>query len=354
MLTALSIRDVVLIERLDLCVRPWPDCADRRDRRRQVDPAGQPRPRTGRAGRCGPGARGRRAGQRHRLLRAARGTSADARCSPSRDWRPRTRSCFAACWRRDGRSRAFINDQPVGVALLRRAAALLVEVQGQHEQIGLADPAEPRRAARRVRRAAAAARCRPRRHGATWRDAIAALDGGARGDRRGANVTRSGCATRWMNWPAWRRSRTRRSGSRRNASDCSRASGAPRRSPRRSAELAPRDRRSPAPGRGACARPAARCSAWSRRRSRMRPIRPGRRSPRWNAPRRRWPRRRRFLTRLAHEAEADPRLLEQAEERLFALRAVARKHARRGGGAAGAARYAVHAAGRAGYRRRRR
>ena len=42
---------------------------------------------------------------------------------------------------RDGRSRAFINDQPVGVALLRRAGALLVEVQGQHEQFGLADAA---------------------------------------------------------------------------------------------------------------------------------------------------------------------------------------------------------------------
>lgn len=41
---------------------------------------------------------------------------------------------------RDGRSRAFINDQPVGVALLRRSGALLVEVQGQHEQLGLADP----------------------------------------------------------------------------------------------------------------------------------------------------------------------------------------------------------------------
>jgi DNA repair protein RecN (Recombination protein N) len=34
-----------------------------------------------------------------------------------------------------------------------------------------------------------------------------------------------------------------------------------------------------------------------------------------------------LLTRLAHEAEADPRLLEQAEERLFALRGAARKHA---------------------------
>ena len=34
-----------------------------------------------------------------------------------------------------------------------------------------------------------------------------------------------------------------------------------------------------------------------------------------------------LLTRLASEADADPRLLEQAEERLFALRAAARKHA---------------------------
>ena len=42
---------------------------------------------------------------------------------------------------RDGRSRAFVNDQPVGVGMLRRVGALLVEVQGQHEQMGLADPA---------------------------------------------------------------------------------------------------------------------------------------------------------------------------------------------------------------------
>ena len=41
----------------------------------------------------------------------------------------------------DGRSRAFVNDQPVGLALLRRLGATLVEVQGQHDQVGLADPA---------------------------------------------------------------------------------------------------------------------------------------------------------------------------------------------------------------------
>jgi DNA repair protein RecN (Recombination protein N) len=42
---------------------------------------------------------------------------------------------------RDGKSRAFVNDQPVGLTMLRRIGALLVEVQGQNEQVGLADPA---------------------------------------------------------------------------------------------------------------------------------------------------------------------------------------------------------------------
>lgn len=41
----------------------------------------------------------------------------------------------------DGKSRAFVNDQPVGLALLRRLAGTLVEVQGQNEQVGLADAA---------------------------------------------------------------------------------------------------------------------------------------------------------------------------------------------------------------------
>jgi len=39
----------------------------------------------------------------------------------------------------DARSRAYICDQPVGVGLLRRVGAHLVEIQGQHEQMGLAD-----------------------------------------------------------------------------------------------------------------------------------------------------------------------------------------------------------------------
>ncbi len=41
----------------------------------------------------------------------------------------------------EGRSRAFVNDQPVSVTLLRRIGARLVEVQGQFDSGGLTDPA---------------------------------------------------------------------------------------------------------------------------------------------------------------------------------------------------------------------
>ena len=46
---------------------------------------------------------------------------------------------------RDGRSRAFINDQPVSIALLRRVGDGLVEIEGQFEQHGLTDAATHRR-----------------------------------------------------------------------------------------------------------------------------------------------------------------------------------------------------------------
>lgn len=39
----------------------------------------------------------------------------------------------------DGRSRAFVNDQAVGVGVLRDLGALLIEVHGQHETVGLLD-----------------------------------------------------------------------------------------------------------------------------------------------------------------------------------------------------------------------
>ena len=42
---------------------------------------------------------------------------------------------------RDGRSRAFVNDQPATAGLLRQIGELLVEIQGQFERFALAVPA---------------------------------------------------------------------------------------------------------------------------------------------------------------------------------------------------------------------
>ena len=46
--------------------------------------------------------------------------------------------------RADGRSRAFVNDEPASVGLLRQLGDSLVEIQGQFEQRGLLDPANHR------------------------------------------------------------------------------------------------------------------------------------------------------------------------------------------------------------------
>ncbi|WP_428640900.1 DNA repair protein RecN [Roseibium sp.] len=40
----------------------------------------------------------------------------------------------------DGRTRAFVNDQPVSAGLLRQAGSLLVEIHGQHDDRALVDP----------------------------------------------------------------------------------------------------------------------------------------------------------------------------------------------------------------------
>jgi DNA repair protein RecN (Recombination protein N) len=47
---------------------------------------------------------------------------------------------FRRTLRRGGASRAFLNDQPVGAALLAEAGGLLVEIHGQHESVGLMEP----------------------------------------------------------------------------------------------------------------------------------------------------------------------------------------------------------------------
>lgn len=40
---------------------------------------------------------------------------------------------------KEGRSRAYVCDQPISISVLRDVASLLVEIQGQHEQMGLAN-----------------------------------------------------------------------------------------------------------------------------------------------------------------------------------------------------------------------
>jgi DNA repair protein RecN (Recombination protein N) len=87
----------------------------------------------------------------------------------------------------DGRSRAFIDDQPASVGLLKQAGETLVEIQGQFEQQGLLDP-ETHRAAldaygvEAARLAALAAAWRQWRELARERDAATAAIAKARAD----------------------------------------------------------------------------------------------------------------------------------------------------------------------------
>ncbi len=79
----------------------------------------------------------------------------------------------------EGRSRAFVNDQPVSVASLRSLGDLLVEVQGQFEQRGLLDWKGHAALLDAFGRAAARYRAVRLRHKA-WREAQAAVDAAER------------------------------------------------------------------------------------------------------------------------------------------------------------------------------
>ena len=218
----------------------------------------------------------------------------------------------------DGKSRAFINDQPVSVALLKRLGATLVEVQGQHEQVGLADPATH----------------------AGLLDAFGALDG-----------ERSATASAWAAW----RDATRRLAAARDAiasaqreeewlrhavgelTDLAPEEGeedtlaterqklqqGERRAEAIAAalgELAPRDRRAASPARAL--REAAR--ALERLPPPNEEAQPAIQA--LAAAQDALSEAETLLTRLMNETGPDPRRLEQVEERLFALRAAARKH----------------------------
>jgi DNA repair protein RecN (Recombination protein N) len=225
---------------------------------------------------------------------------------------------------KDGRSRAFVNDHPVGVGLLRRIGALLVEVQGQHEQMSLADPASHAGlldafGVPESLRAAAAESWR------VWRDALQVLDKAkeaiATAERdeewlRHAVDELATLAPRIGEEETLARERQRLQQNERRAEAIAAAL----------AELTPRDRRN--------AGPAASLRSAVRSLQRLAPsgqpdVGGNPADPAMSALERAeeaLAEAETLLTRLIADADVDPRLLEQSEERLFALRASARKH----------------------------
>jgi DNA repair protein RecN (Recombination protein N) len=227
---------------------------------------------------------------------------------------------------KDGRSRAFVNDHPVGVGLLRRIGALLVEVQGQHEQMSLADPASHAGlldafGVPSALRTAVAASWR------VWRDALVLLEkareaiAAAERDEewlRHAVDELATLAPRIGEEEALARERQRLQQSERRAEAITAAL----------AELTPRDRRNSGPA--ASLRAAAR--SLQRLAPSGQPDAAGAGNPADPAmaalerAEEALAEAETLLTRLVADADVDPRLLEQSEERLFALRASARKH----------------------------
>jgi DNA repair protein RecN (Recombination protein N) len=223
---------------------------------------------------------------------------------------------------RDGRSRAFVNDQPVSAGLLRRLAALLVEVQGQHDQIGLADPAahgpllDGFGVTPALTSAVAAA-------WTSWRTETTALDAARRAMAEAARDEE------WLRHTVDELGKLRPEPG--EETRLAETRHAMQQAVRRAegiaaalAEIAPRERRNPGP--------AAALRAAARGLQRLVPAGEGETGPLAPAmaaldrAEEALAEAETLLSRLGQEADADPRVLEQAEERLFALRAAARKH----------------------------
>ena len=320
MLTALSIRDMVLIERLDLAFGPGLTVL-----------TGE----TGAGKSILLGSLGLALGARAEsgLVRAGgEQASAAAVFSPPPDHpayallhdqgiEAEDEIVLRRVVNRDGRSRAFANDAPVGAGLLRRVGASLVEIQGQHDQMGLADvsghmalldaygvPPALRQAVALNYRA--------------WRDAAARL----------AEAREAIAAA--MRDQEWLRHTVAELASLapepdeedRLAADRQRLQQSEKRAETIAAalsELTPQ-----AQGRGRSAGPAASLRAASRALGRL-PMPNEAESAALAALERAeeaLAEAETQLSRLAGTIEADPRQLEQAEERLFALRAAGRKH----------------------------
>jgi DNA repair protein RecN (Recombination protein N) len=121
MLSRLSIRDIVLIERLDIDYAAGLVRADRRDRCRQVDPARCLRAGARQPRRCEPGAQRAEQGQVTAAFDVAAAHPALALLAENGiatdDGLILRRVQLA-----DGRTRAFVNDQPVSVQVLKASA----------------------------------------------------------------------------------------------------------------------------------------------------------------------------------------------------------------------------------------
>ncbi len=224
---------------------------------------------------------------------------------------------------RTGRSRAWVNDQPVGATALKQLGQLLVEVQGQHDQMGLADPGGHLKLLDAYGtpldlRADLAARYR------AWRSAterLAAARDAITAARREEDFLRHAVEELETLAPehgeeaqlAETRARLQQGEKRAEAIASALA------------EITPKDRRS--------ASPASALRAAARVLQRLVPANSDADNPAATAmaalerAEEALAEAETLLSRLAADAEADPRLLESTEERLFALRAAARKHA---------------------------
>ena len=110
---------------------------------------GRPRRRDGRSPR-------RRARRDQRVVRRAEGTRVARYGSRERGLDDDTACTLRRLVGSDGRSRAFINGQPVNLQDLKALGGLLVDIHGQHAHQSLARHRQSARAARRARRARAA------------------------------------------------------------------------------------------------------------------------------------------------------------------------------------------------------
>lgn len=138
MLTALSIRDIVLIEKLDLALDPGLTALTGETGAGKsilLDALGLATGRRGDAGLVRAGAQQGSATAVFDVPAAHPVHAMLAQAGIDAEGEIILRRVQMA----DGRSRAFINDQPASVALLRAVGEMLVEVHGQHDTHGLLD-----------------------------------------------------------------------------------------------------------------------------------------------------------------------------------------------------------------------